>query len=254
MTNKADYGNWVPRRMIFVCFVVALVVLAVGLVVRLPALKGVLFGVAALASLFLVYLGYAYYSFARYDHRLPRQFYGLVIDQLPWDGAGIALDIGTGNGGVAIELAKRLDSAQVVGVDLWTGVWSYGSNACRSNAAIEGVGNRVRFEPGSATDLPFDDEMFDAAVSNFVFHSVVTDDRVALLREALRVLRKGGAFSFQDLFNDQFYDDPEGLAEELRSWGLADVRFVRSEDHIDVPALLRVKHMVGGAGVLSGVK
>ena len=107
---------------------------------------------------------------------------------------------------------------------------------------------------GGSADLPFDDESFDAVASNFVFHTVVTNDRMAVLREALRVLKQGGSFSFQDLFNEQFYADPESLVEEVRSWGLADVRFVRSADHIHVPVPLRINHMVGGSGVLSGTK
>ena len=54
--------------------------------------------------------------------------------------------------------------------------------------------------------------------------------------------------------NEQFYADPENLTDEVRSWGLADVRFVRSADHIHVPVPLRINHMVGGSGVLSGTK
>jgi SAM-dependent methyltransferase len=234
--------------------VLALAFLALGILFRPAVLKGVLLGVAAIAFLFFVYLRYAYYLFARDGGRLQRKFHQLVIDQLAWRGEGRALDIGTGNGAVAVEVAKRFPAAEVVGVDLWGKPWSYEQAACAQNAASEGVGDRVRFERASAADLPYDGEVFDAVVSNFVFHSVRADDRTELLREALRVLRKGGSFSFQDLFNEQFYHEPDDLPEVLRSWGLEEVRFMRSSDHISVPVPLRINHMVGGAGVLSGTK
>lgn len=40
----------------------------------------------------------------------------------------------------------------------------------------------------------------DAAVSNFVFHEVRTQpDKRQVVREALRVVKKGGSFAFQDM-------------------------------------------------------
>jgi ubiquinone/menaquinone biosynthesis C-methylase UbiE len=254
MKKKADYGNWVPQGMLLVSGAVAAVFFVLGLVVRPAGLRVGLLVVAAFPFLFLLYLVVVYVEFARDNSRIPRRFYRLVIDRLPWDGDGTALDIGTGNGAVAIELAKRLPEARVVGVDLWGKPWNYGRDVCDSNAAAEGVGDRVRFERASAIDLPFGDETFDAVVTNFVFHTIDVSDRLSLVREALRVLKPGGAFSLQDLFNDQFYRNPETLADEVRSWGLEDVQFVSSLDLIDVPALLKTKHMVGGSGVLYGRK
>jgi SAM-dependent methyltransferase len=254
MESKVNYGNWVPQGMLVVSGAVAVVFFVLGLVVRPGALRVGFLVVAALPLLFFSYLAYVYFQFARDNSRIPRQFYRLVIDRLPWDGDGTALDIGTGNGAVAIELAKRKPNAAVVGVDLWGKPWNYGRDVCDSNAAAEGVGDRVRFERGSATGLPFGDETFDAVVTNFVFHTIGVSDRLSLVREALRVLKPGGAFSLQDLFNEQFYQNPETLDDEVRSWGLEDVQFVSNLDLIDVPALLKTKHMVGGSGVLYGRK
>ena len=55
-----------------------------------------------------------------------------------------------------------------------------------------------------AAKLPFLDDTFDAAVSNFVFHEVRSQrDKQALIREALRVVKPGGAFAFRR-FNPAF--------------------------------------------------
>ena len=80
-------------------------------------------------------------------------------------------------------------------------MWEYSKAVCERNAEIEGVAGRMNFQKASAAALPFEDEHFDAAVRNLVFHEVgdVINKR-ELLREALRVVKRGGAFAFQDLF------------------------------------------------------
>ena len=101
-------------------------------------------------------------------------------------------------------------------------------------------------------DLPFSDGEFDAVLSNFVFHAIKFQDRTQLIAEALRVLRDGGAYAFQDLFNDQFYSDD--FLDVVRSWGLSEVHYVESSDYISIPFALRNKHMTGGSGILFGIK
>ena len=77
------------------------------------------------------------------------------------------------------------------------------------------MADRVNFQKASASALPFEVGSFDAAVSNLVFHEVSdTKDKRDLIEEALRVVRKGGAFAFQDLFlAKRLYGDVEELLE-----------------------------------------
>ncbi len=42
-----------------------------------------------------------------------------------WDGKGKVLDIGTGRGRMAIDVAKHFSDAHVVGVDTWTKAWGH---------------------------------------------------------------------------------------------------------------------------------
>ncbi|MFC1863087.1 class I SAM-dependent methyltransferase [Thermodesulfobacteriota bacterium] len=66
---------------------------------------------------------------------------------------------------------------------------------------MDGVAERVTFVRAYASYLPFDDEAFDVVVSNLVFHEVRdVKDKKLLIKEALRVVKKGGWFVFQDLF------------------------------------------------------
>ena len=137
------------------------------------------------------------------------QVHQYLTDHLPWDGRGTLLDIGCGSGALTIRCAKRFPNASLVGVDYWGAAWSYAKEQCQQNAAAEGVSHRVHFQKGDAAHLAFPDETFEAAVSNFVFHEVRTQpDKREVVREALRVVKKGGCFAFQDLFEkESLYGD-----------------------------------------------
>ena len=82
---------------------------------------------------------------------------------------------------------------------------------------LEGVNERVSFQQGSASKLPFQDQQFDCVVSNLTFHEVQDQkDKLLLIHEAVRVLKPGGKFSFLDMFfNDLLYGSPEELKRYL---------------------------------------
>jgi phosphoethanolamine N-methyltransferase len=108
-------------------------------------------------------------------------------------GAGIAgadvLEIGSGIGGAAIELAIEHHARSVTGVD----VEAYVVERATERAP---VGANIRFiviEPGP---LPFADESFDVVFSKDVIIHVA--DKKALYAEAYRVLRPGGRLCVGD--------------------------------------------------------
>ena len=62
-----------------------------------------------------------------------------------WDGKGKVLDIGTGSGRAAIEIAKYFPEAHVMGVDLWSKGWRFfgmSKAQAETNARIENVSDR----------------------------------------------------------------------------------------------------------------
>jgi SAM-dependent methyltransferase len=247
---KADYGNWVPWKLIYVPGALALAFLALALLH--PAfLIGSSFFLAC-----VVYFSYARYQFSPRGKNLEERIRVPLLDRLDWDGRGTALDIGCGNGPLTTGLAKKYPRAQVLGIDAWNGVWDYSRKRCETNAALEGVADRVTFQSGSAVCLPFEDESFDAVISNLVFHSVRdVRDKTQLVKEALRVVKKGGSFCFQDqMVGRGKYGKPDELLQEVRGWGAREADFVDTSRADFIPRLLRNPMMVGNIGIIYGTK
>ncbi|MFX0210260.1 MAG: class I SAM-dependent methyltransferase, partial [Candidatus Hodarchaeota archaeon] len=198
-TNKSpDYGSWVPKPFLYSFLGVGLIFLLVSHFIPIPLFAQlILWGFAGIACLGFLSMGYLYYVFNRNGSEIQNRLRDMVLNRLTWDGTGKALDIGTGNGPLAINMAKKFPKATVTGIDSWGIGWGYSKESCENNARIEGVQERVWFQNASAASLPFEDGEFDAVVSNFVFHEVRdAKDKRNLIKEALRVLWKGGAFSF----------------------------------------------------------
>jgi SAM-dependent methyltransferase len=249
--EKAEYGNWVSTKLVLVPG--ALGFLFGGLAFLLPV-SGVAAAVLLLCSL---YFAYARYLFSPRGGNIQARIQDLVLDHMRgWDGTGKVLDIGCGNGPLTIQIARRYPKAEVIGIDYWGKAWEYSKGVCDRNAEIEGVAGRVVFERASASSLPFDEGAFDVVVSNLVFHEVRdVRDKKKLIKEALRVVEKGGWFVFQDLFLwKQVYGEVDDLLEAIRSWGIDTVEFADTSNSEFIPTALRLPFMLGTAGILYGRK
>jgi methylase of polypeptide subunit release factors len=212
--------------------------------------------ISAFFIILFFYMSCAYYLFAKNGNELQHDIHYAMIDKLSWNGEGKALDIGTGSGACAVKVAKKFPNSKITGIDTWGKAWSYAQKVCEKNAMIEGVDEQIIFQRASASNLPFEDGEFDSAVSNFVFHEVRdTENKRDVIREALRVIRKDGAFSFQDLFlSEKIYGEIEDLLKTIRDWGIEEVHFTSTADLVDIPRLLRVPGMLGEIGIIHGKK
>jgi len=248
--GKTNYGNWVSKRLVYFPAGIGLLFFGFSLVNPLLIIFSILF--LSIAS----YFAYARYLFSPIGGNVQRRIQELVLTNLEWNGRGKALDIGCGNGSLSILLAHKYTAARITGIDFWGKGWEYSKSACEKNAEIEGVAARIVFQKASARELPFKDQYFDAAVSNLVFHEVHdSKDKRDLIREGLRVVKKGGKFAFQDLFLEKaFYGEIENLLTEIRSWGIAKVEFIKTNDSDFIPTALKLPFMVGTIGLLCGEK
>jgi len=248
--TKPNYGNWVPTKIIYTSAVLSAVFLGLSLL-HVAFIIGAMPFLAALA-----YFAYARYAFSPRGGDIQAKLWELVLDRLDWSGQGKALDIGCGNGPLTIALAQRHPEAHVTGIDTWGKAWDYSQALCERNAEAAGIAERTSFQQASASALPFEDGFFEAAVSNFVFHEVRdVEDKREVAREALRVVRKGGRFAFQDMFLAKgLYGEVDDLLETIRRWGVAEVELVDTSGSDFVPAALKLPFMVGKAGIICGRK
>jgi len=111
-----------------------------------------------------------------------------------------ALDIATGSGHTALQLAQN--SSQVVAFD----VTSEMLRETRANATSRGL-NNISPVLGDVISLPFMDDAFDVVSCRIAPHHFPNLD--GTLRETARVLRPGGKFYVLDCSAP---DDPEALA------------------------------------------
>jgi SAM-dependent methyltransferase len=248
--QKADYGNWVSAKLVYIPGVIALLFLGFSIVLPVLVIGAVIF------FLPFVYFAYARHRFSTRGGNIQTKVQDLLLDHITgWDGAGKVLDIGCGNGPLTIEIAKRYPHAEAIGIDYWGTAWEYSKSVCDRNAEIEGVAGRVAFQRASASSLPFDDAAFGLVVSNLVFHEVSVRDKEKLIKEALRVVKNGGWFAFQDLFLwKRVYGEVDDLLETIRSWGIEKVEFVNTSDSDFIPKALKLLFMLGTVGILYGRK
>jgi SAM-dependent methyltransferase len=246
--RRTDYGNWVSRRLIYIPGIIAIIFLVLAFATPVSLIVAIPFLV-----IFLYFL-YAYYKFSPGGGDIQSKIRGFVLNELSWDGNGKALDIGCGNGWLVIKLALKYPGALVTGIDYWNNHWGYTREACEKNAEIEGVAARSTFQMASAAALPFADGSFDAVISNFVFHEVrEVQDKRLVIKEALRVVKKGGAFAFQDLFPSKaIYGDINHLLATIKEWGIQDVRFINTSNAAFIPAALRLPFMIGSISIIYG--
>jgi len=133
--------------------------------------------------------------------------YFLIADELSKLGdfnSGLAIDVGSGLGDLALAVAKRYPQLKVQGIDI-------------SEKAIEEANNRAKnenltnvdFKFGNIHKLPFEDNSIDLVVSHGVIHHLI--DPAKALSEIYRILKPGAIAYLTDLRRDA----PEEIVKEI---------------------------------------
>lgn len=112
------------------------------------------------------------------------------------DADALVLDIGSGLGGAARTLAGEY-GCRVVGIDLTDAF----CEAATILSEWTGLAERTEFLRGDATDPPFADRQFDAAITLHVAMNIAAKDR--LYEQARRVLKPGAIFALYDILQGE---------------------------------------------------
>lgn len=115
------------------------------------------------------------------DRRWRRAMVDAVVDARP----ASVLDVATGPGGVALQLAQRT-TADVTGIDLTEEMLRQGV----ANVHRAGRADRIRLLVGRGEQLPFRDATFDALTFTYLLRYVADPEQT--VRELVRVVRPGG--------------------------------------------------------------
>ena len=194
--------------------------------------------------------------FSQAGGKFQERTYHLILQNLGTNGNSKILDIGSGNGVLAVKAAQQNAEAEVTGVDYWGSDWEYSKGVCEQNARIAGVSDRVHFQKGDAAALDFATGTFDGAISNLTFHEVRSiADKREVVREALRVVKPGGRFAFVDYFYaTKYYGKASGFEEYLQGLKLSQFEYKPLRDMMAIPTLLRHPKILGKVGIIFGRK
>jgi len=259
---KADYKNWVPKSMVFGALAATAVSITLLIVSehfttgKLHTFCFILFSLLLLASAVCSAMFISWYQAFSYKGRrkLSKHIIEGVAEYVKIPDGGCGLDVGCGSGALTIACAKRNPKAQVIGIDRWGKEYkSFSKALCEKNAKAEGV-NNTAFQKGDATALDFPDEYFDCVTSNYVYHNITGADKQALLRETLRVLKKGGTFAIHDIMSPIRYGNMQRFIAELKKEGYEKVELIDTTNDMFMSRREAMRLQLGGSTLLVGRK
>ena len=131
--------------------------------------------------------------FSLFQYRRWRRF---LVSRLRLGPQDLVLDVGTGTGLVARDIAKRT-GCRVVGVDLADRM----IGQAHRDVQAHGLAPRVSLLKGCAESLPFADHSFDAVAFTFLYRYI--ENPQDILGELTRVLRPGGQMASLEFFMPQ---------------------------------------------------
>lgn len=115
-----------------------------------------------------------------------------LVEQAELAAGQRVLDLGCGTGAGTLTAKRAQPGIEVVGVDPDV------KALARAERKAEHAGLSIQLQQGFGDELPFADASFDRVLSSFMFHHLESEQKPAVLREVLRVLRPGGRLHLLD--------------------------------------------------------
>ena len=120
-----------------------------------------------------------------------------LVEQAGIEPGHHVLEIGCGTGNLALLARRRHPAAEVVGID------PDPLAIARARRKSDRAGVPVRWDIGTAGDLPYPDASIDRVLSAFMFHHLDEAEKRRALAEVRRVLRPGGRLHLVDFGGHQ---------------------------------------------------
>jgi SAM-dependent methyltransferase len=187
-TNKDyDFGWGFAWRWGFLISGILFLALSIGTLITnksLYLLSGLLFLVAL--QLFMGDLA------LRYVHKIDAE---LVLPYVNWltSDDDLVLDAGCGSGRTSIAVSKILKNGKIIAVDRFDApyIGDGGRRLLAQNLKVANIQDKVNIQTQDLTNLTFEDDVFDAAVTSYVLDHM-GNDQLKGLKEINRVLKKNG--------------------------------------------------------------
>lgn len=146
---------------------------------------------------------------SRYDQN---KFFAMSANRMaelvPFTESMNILDVSTGTGAVAIEVARKYPHARVEGIDLSPGMLKQAT----IKAQVEGLDN-IKFEQCDVEAMPYDEGVFDVVTCGYALFFY--PDMEASYRAICRTLKPGGSFVFSSFTNAAFNPYAEAFLKRL---------------------------------------
>jgi len=117
------------------------------------------------------------------------------------------LDVGTGTALIPIELCNRNPEIRIMAIDLAVSML----DLAIQNVDIAGFRNQIQLAQVDAKDSGYDDEMFDAVISNSIIHHI--PEPAMTVSEMIRTTRNGGVIFVRDLMRPASAEEVDSLVE-----------------------------------------
>ncbi|MDD1778455.1 MAG: methyltransferase domain-containing protein [Candidatus Helarchaeota archaeon] len=109
---------------------------------------------------------------------------------------GTLVDLGCGSGNLIVQIAKKLPSLNLIGLDISSEILEF----AKKRAMEKKIAEKIEFKLGNAEKMPFEDNSIDFLVSTLSLHH--WENPSVILKEIYRVLKENGVFLIFDFRRD----------------------------------------------------